>query len=176
MPSETEPIAGHESLKTQDPRLTALLTYWRGIRGDDVIPRKQHFDPVAIPELLPYIYLWSYDERSDEFLFRLAGEHILVMFGREPKPGMAMADCMPAGFVDTIRRRYLRIVKERVIMYDRGTVRTSEGNEVPSERIILPLSDDGTTVTHLVGATIYGDATVGTFITEESEELVFAVV
>jgi hypothetical protein len=61
-------------------------------------------------------------------------------------------------------------------MYDRGTVRTSEGNEVPSERIILPLSDDGTTVTHLVGATIYGDATVGTFITEESEELVFAVV
>ena len=176
MSPPTEPIAGQESLKTHDPRLTALLAYWRGIRGDDVIPRKQRFDPVAIPELLPYIYLWSYDERSNEFLFRLAGEHILAMFGREPKPGMTMADCMPASFVETIRRRYLRIVEERVLMYDRGTVRTSEGKEVSSERIILPLSDDGIAVTHLVGATIYGDATVGTFITEDSEELVFAIV
>ncbi len=172
MGSVEEYVAGLDDLPVRDTRLRALLKYWLDIRDGCAVPDKRRFDPVSVPNLLPYIFLWSYDWRSGDLLFRLAGEHILNMFGREPKPGMALEDCFPGNAGEPARRHFLIVVNEKSIMHLQWKVRTDEGTALSSERLILPLSDDGDVPTHVVGATLYStgrkESRSGTYLSEHS--------
>ncbi len=61
-----------------------LLTYWRRLRGDRLIPRKDEIDPRAIKDHLAFSFLLQRDG-EDRFTFRLAGTGLCELFGMELK-------------------------------------------------------------------------------------------
>jgi hypothetical protein len=69
-----------------DARIRQLYDYWQAIcPAADVLPGRQHLDPVHIPKLLPW--LWLVDVHQGEslrFKFRLVGTEQVVLRGRDP--------------------------------------------------------------------------------------------
>lgn len=61
-----------------------LLTYWRRLRGDRLVPRKDEIDPRAIKDHLAFSFLIERDG-EDRFTFRLAGTGLCELFGLELK-------------------------------------------------------------------------------------------
>jgi hypothetical protein len=61
-----------------------LLTYWRRLRGDRSMPRKEEIDPRAIKDHLAFSFLLQ-RENDDSFTFRLAGTGLCELFGLELK-------------------------------------------------------------------------------------------
>jgi hypothetical protein len=61
-----------------------LLSYWRRLRGERSVPRKDEIDPRAIKDHLAYSFLIE-RHGSDNFLFRLAGTGLCELFGQELK-------------------------------------------------------------------------------------------
>jgi hypothetical protein len=61
-----------------------LLTYWRRLRGDRSVPRKEEIDPRAIKDHLAFSFLIERDG-DDRFTFRLAGTGLCELFGHELK-------------------------------------------------------------------------------------------
>jgi hypothetical protein len=61
-----------------------LLSYWRRLRGDRSIPRKDEIDPRAIKDHLAFCFLLQSDG-ADRFTFRLAGTGMCELFGQELK-------------------------------------------------------------------------------------------
>jgi hypothetical protein len=109
-----------------DGRIRRLLEYWESVRPvGGGLPGRQHIDPVAIPELLPW--LWMLDvERDPRFLASLtypdyvaAAERHALRFHRGPP-------------VFHINKDYVSI-----------------------ERLLLPLASDGKEVDKLLALTVY---------------------
>src|SRR6185436_9837763 len=61
-----------------------LLTYWRRLRGDRLVPHKSEIDPRAIKDHLAFAFLLQRDS-DDRFTFRLAGTGLCELFGLELK-------------------------------------------------------------------------------------------
>ncbi len=61
-----------------------LLSYWRRLRGDRLVPRKDEIDPRAIKDHLAFCFLVQRDG-EDRFTFRLAGTGLCELFGQELK-------------------------------------------------------------------------------------------
>jgi len=61
-----------------------LLTYWRRLRGDRLMPRKSEIDPRTIKDHLAFSFLVQRDG-EDRFTFRLAGTGMCELFGQELK-------------------------------------------------------------------------------------------
>ena len=53
-----------------------LLSYWRRLRGDRSMPRKEEIDPRAIKDHLAFSFLLQ-RENDDSFTFRLAGTGLM---------------------------------------------------------------------------------------------------
>jgi len=61
-----------------------LLSYWRRLRGERSLPRKDEIDPRAIKDHLAFSFLVQRDG-EDRFIFRLAGTGLCELFGQELK-------------------------------------------------------------------------------------------
>lgn len=57
-----------------------LLDYWRSLRGELAAPRRRHFDPAAVAELLPQVFVLDIGQAA--LPFRLAGEFLIDLHGR----------------------------------------------------------------------------------------------
>ena len=60
-----------------------LMTYWRGLRTGSAAPLRRDFDPTAVFELLPQVFML--DLGPGVLPFRLAGEFLIDLHGRPLK-------------------------------------------------------------------------------------------
>ena len=61
-----------------------FLSYWRRLRGERLVPRKDEIDPRAIKDHLAFTFLLQ-REGEDRFTVRLAGTGLCELFGQELK-------------------------------------------------------------------------------------------
>ncbi len=59
-----------------DPTLKELFDFWRSIGKEGSIPRRQDFEPMAIPALLPDLYLVELTQPERRFRYRLVGTRV----------------------------------------------------------------------------------------------------
>lgn len=77
--------------KLQDARLLRALDWWRGLAAaaQAPVPDRAQLDPIAIPDLLPYVILWDVVPGNDSpqplFRCRLAGNMLDEMRGGKAK-------------------------------------------------------------------------------------------
>lgn len=139
--------------------------YWHSLRpAAGLLPGRQHVDPIAIPMLLPH--LWLLDVLRDAAMpngirlrYRLVGSHVELGLG-QTKTGRWFDEAEPAFASDAaMRAPYEAAVLRHEPHYRRGKPRFASNNSATSlERLMLPLAGDGSAVDMLLGFTIFYDS------------------
>lgn len=129
-----------------------LFEYWCAKRNGRSMPARRDIDPLEIPWALPKIFLIDF-ELPDIFRYRLAGEEISDVFGRNLK-GCTLQDILSPEGCERVTERWMSLVETRSIIAMKGLVYLPADRIPLGERILLPLAEvaDGP-VTGLIGMT-----------------------
>jgi hypothetical protein len=144
------------SSEIADERLRRLAAYWYSKRGTLKATRRIDIDPLEMPWILPFAWLYDHEPDTGRFRCRLAGESV-----REGYPlniiGLYLDEFLGATDWAAVKVTHGKIIGMPAIGHSRGRVyRPQLGRTGHVERLILPLSDEsGTRITMVFGATIY---------------------
>lgn len=152
-------ISPDDPLPPCDPRIGGLHRHWHKLYVDrGALPGRQHFDPLDVHRLLPWIWLVDVQREPLRFRFRLLGtEQVRAMecnpTGRwidETFPHVPSRSPTYAHFIAAVAGK---------IAYRRGfPVVYVPKDYILTERIFLPLARDGSTVDMLLALTVYHSA------------------
>jgi hypothetical protein len=130
------------------------LTYevWQDLRGDRIGPKRDEIAPARLRAVLSSAYTIDVVDGGKDFRFRFAGERIIQFMGRR-YAGTLLSEKHGSVFFDNMARMFTRCVTT-IQPVSAGPVQASlQGKEfLEIEALVLPLSDDGLTVTGLFGA------------------------
>ncbi len=132
--------------------LRRLLAYWLDKRCGGLMPSRSEIDPIDIPWVLPRIWLCDYLPESGRFRYRLAGEQINTLWGYNIC-GKYLDEIMPAEYLGPVMAKLREVANGPAIVHSVSQAYLDERFFVKNERIVLPLSDDGQTVSSILGAT-----------------------
>ena len=145
----------HTTCPLTSSALRAVARWWLSGYTPGRLPSRAEIDLNAIKLALPYVWLIEHVPEEDAFRYRLAGEHVNSVFGYSLR-GKRLDEIIEPHMLDTVRDRFLHTLKTPGAVYAVGRVYMRVGGYREGERLILPLSDDGVTGTHLFGVTDYG--------------------
>ena len=139
-----------------DRRLRQLHDYWRSIApGEHELPGRQHFDPLDIPALLPWVWLLDVYRDPLRFKYRVTGTGHRRVSGRDAT-GHWMHELHPDFASYESYSEFLAAVERREICYRRGRPVFALCNDVSeTERLMVPLARNGRDVDMLLAITIY---------------------
>jgi hypothetical protein len=152
-PANASELDAIHSGQVHDPHGRLLLEYWKAKCGADGLPGRARIDPLEMRSFLSCTVLIDV-ERHDgwmRFKYRLAGTHVVRMFGREvtghylddlnsEQGGAAMHDHLTA-VVRTLKATSGQAVAPLV----RGR------REIAYQHVTVPLARDGANVDMLMG-------------------------
>jgi hypothetical protein len=138
------------------PKIARALAYWRAIHpAAGVLPSRRHLDPMAIPELLPGVWLLDVQHVPFRLRYRLVGTRIVESFGREITGGWFDEVHPEVAGDPSYLERYRTAVATCEPSWRRGKPKlwTRRGcSEL--ENIVLPLAGDGAQVDMLMAVTV----------------------
>ena len=118
------------------------------------MPAWGDIDPVAIGRRLRHVWSWKYDRVADTFVGRLAGEEIVLAFGKSPR-GVPMSEFFPPEVYRAFLPWHRRIVLEPALLHGAGKVYAHVDRNFTGERIMMPPAEDGMQGDGILGATVY---------------------
>jgi hypothetical protein len=131
-----------------------VARWWLQTYDSGTIPSRCGIDLTRIRRALPFIWLVEYQRDADDFRYRLAGEHVNDVFGRSLR-GRDLREVIAPAKLDEVYKRFRYVVDTPGGVHCLGRVYMHIGTYREGERLILPLADDGDSVTHLLGVTNY---------------------
>jgi hypothetical protein len=138
------------------PKTTACLDYYCAAMPEGRLPGRQHIDPMAMPKLLPNVWLVDVTSLpSPRFRYRLIGTRVAQTFTKDVTN--RFLDEVHADFAANPMRGYLEeVVRERLPSWRKGKPNAwPTGELVKLERLYLPLASDGATVDIIFGFTLF---------------------
>jgi hypothetical protein len=139
-----------------EPRLRRVYDYWVSIHPcGGGLPGRQHLDPVALPDLLPWLWMVDVERQPLRFKYRLLGtEQVKAMEGNFT--GRWIDEVHPKFLGSIAYPQYVAAAERAEIGYIKGppsfhTAKTYIG----MERLLLPLARDGRCVDMLLAITTY---------------------
>jgi hypothetical protein len=136
------------------PKIRALYLYWAERRRARAMPGRADLDPMEIPKLLPYVFLIDVAaEDPTRLTYRVFGTGLVELFGYDFTGDPVGNGTLPEHLPE-MRARYEHIIRERVPYFHRTRLRDRRNDFTDVERIILPLSRDGTHVDQIIGMTV----------------------
>jgi len=150
-------LALGDALPACDAKIAAIHRYWSEIRPEGrPMPGRQHFDPVAIPRLLPMIRLYDVYRHPWRFRYRLMGTELVRQVGRD-LTGTWFDDKEATPQVSRSYANLVFVAAGLGISYRRGfpVFNAAHKDYLTSERIMLPLARDGSTVDIVLALTAY---------------------
>lgn len=130
-----------------------ILGYWRGLREeeDDDLPSLSDIEPEAIPDMWPFCLVLKIEGNESDPLITHCGEALQEICGEDfsNKPlSSAPQNCLVARGLS-----YYKRVLEKCVPVTYGDEFTNAaGHKVLYRSAILPLSDDGEKINHLLCA------------------------
>jgi hypothetical protein len=140
------------------PLLAKFFEYWLSIRPSaSLLPGRQHFDPLDIPDVMSRIWLLDVD-RSDgapRFRYRLVGTKEVETLQREVT-GMWMEDVHPRlKEKPALLDRYVFMAERGVPTYRKGFINFSHKREHERvENVMVPLARDGRAVDMIAACSV----------------------
>jgi hypothetical protein len=138
--TETPVEAWHEKTRR-------FYEYWRSIHPAEGLPGRQHFDPAAIFDLMPMVWIADVQREPLRFRYRLVGTAATQVFRKELTGRWfdeAHSDFVPAA---PNYGEYKRAVETGAPVCSHGRpILNYEPSYTKRERVILPLARDGRTV------------------------------
>lgn len=128
-----------------------LLSYWRELRGDGNLPSFDDLDPARIPDIWEHAFVLDIFGCADDPVFRAVGATFAAH-----APGPLEDTRVSEAPRDTLVEMSVEYVQEaiaREVPISRGgEFIKPDGVKVLYRSIIVPMSDDGETVSGLFGA------------------------
>ena len=126
--------------------------YWDRIRGDAFAPPRASIDPADIVAVLPQVMLADVSENGPDgdlsFRYRLCGTRICDSHGYD-LTHWSPKDLLPPAYGRLIESHYREAIARRAPIAHVIALQTNSKSRSYA-RLILPLSDDGETVTMLM--------------------------
>jgi len=144
-------------LKSPDALISAPLKEayraWRTLANGRFAPTRREISPRSFKPVLTTVFLLDVIDEGNDFRFALGGDKILRFLMNRLEPGMKLSEIAGSEF----HARALRLMKHCVATMAPVAAGPSqaalEGREFLSlEVLVLPLSDDGESVTSMIGA------------------------
>ena len=138
------------------PRLTWMRDYLARIAPPGRLPGRQHIDPSAMKDVLPFINLVEIVGSGEamRFRFRLVGTVQTEVAGREIT-GMFVEDAVLPEFSSRIAGNMRTAAETKRPVYDRFPTAHPSREFIDSERVYFPLATDGQTVDMLIRVHAY---------------------
>jgi hypothetical protein len=145
----------HTDRSGWNPKVSRFFDYWRAIAPEGRLPGRQHFDPLAIRQMMPRIWILDvvrgHAGYSYRYRYRLVGTRQVEIFGRE-LTGEWMDEAHPHLVQrPEIMARYRYMGEHGVPTYRRGHISFVREREFSvTENCQVPLARDGVTVDMIV--------------------------
>ena len=139
------------------PKIERLHRYWRKMQPSvDRLPGRQHFDPLDISDLMPWVWIVDIERTSGEIAFRyrlLGTEHVRAM--TRDLTGRRLDEAHPEFLRHAAYPHYLQVAEGRM-SWRRGRPGFHVDPDLfEMERIMLPLARDGSRPDMLLARTVY---------------------
>jgi hypothetical protein len=158
LPARVE-LAHHGSgatgmIRPAHKQLQDLHAYWLRKKGERRAPTRAAIDPSEIVALLPYVGLVDVLRDPLRFRFRLVGTAIAAGYGRDIT-GCYLDEVDLDRHEQEIIAEYAQVVETWEPTCAQWEYTRHDGRYVSYERLVLPLSGDGTTVDMLFGGCVF---------------------
>lgn len=143
-------------LSTAHPKIRRCLDYWQAIRpSGGGLPARRDLDPIAVPHLLPHLWLLDVEDAPRRYRYRLVGGS-MVDAGLGVKRGDYFDETVRSEDLPGLLAILDRISEQRVIDWRRGPPALEHDRFVSRlERILMPLAADGDNVDIILGCTVF---------------------
>jgi hypothetical protein len=142
-------------LSDADPRILDFLNAWRAARrGNEIVPLKKNFDPMRVPTLLQFMWLYRFDPSNGNYLCRLAGEEVNAAWGYSIK-GKSLAQIVGPVDYPTVLKRWHMITNTPLVQYGTARERLTEQTTQQAERMLVPLKDTSGATSYVLGVSLY---------------------
>ncbi len=142
--------------ETVHPKIARMLAYCRSIVPPDRLPGRAHFDPLAVPALLPNVWLLELElEPGPRFRYRLMGTRVAAAFQAD-LTGRYFEEVHTTESAAAMHAYLMSVVDSR-----RPNFRSGRPNAWPIaefltlERLYMPLARDGASVDMILGFTVF---------------------
>ena len=150
------PSLGEFIASTQSAALQAILRHWHAARGASRLPSFEQLRLYELSGEINRMWVYRYDRRTGSFTGRLAGDQVAKAFGKDFRD-MPLEQAHSAKAYLWVHRVLTRTVTEPAIYRSAGTLYHQAGQDIPGERIALPLAEDGLTSDGVLGVSDYRD-------------------
>lgn len=127
--------------------IVELVAYWHGLHRGRAFPAKRDIDPAEIRLLLPYLVIAEIHQAPFRVRYRLVGTEA-ARFAGEDYTGRWLHETGWGEAVAEIERNFRRVAEAGRPLFGVDQILWVDDNWKHFEWGILPLSDDGTRVTH----------------------------
>ena len=136
--------------KLRSAELGALVSYWDALRADRPMPARSGIDPIDLKRHLPRLILAEVLYEPLRFRLRIVGTELEDKLGRR-MTGSTLTDETPMFFKPYAACATSVRATREFLSFDFG----GGGPPGTFERVLLPLSEDGETVSGILGEAIY---------------------
>lgn len=132
--------------------LVKLFDYWVSHSVDGRLPARSQIDPLDVPDLLSGIFLIDVDYQNGEprFRFRLIGSRIATVVESDPT-GMWFEDFYDKNNIGYMQKLYRSVALTGEPFTNHSHAPFSDKDFVKLDRLLLPLSSDGSQVDMILG-------------------------
>lgn len=130
-----------------------VLAYWTEKAGKRPMPARRDLDPVLdLRDLSKYLFLVDVDEDGRGFRFRIVGTGLVDCLGTDVTGKRLDELAGDERYFSQMEEQFAAAVRTRLPVRGEFCLPSQFTNhEIPFERLLLPLSDDGSVVNMLLG-------------------------
>ena len=137
-----------------DSKLRRLYDYWRTLGHNGRYPSRRDIDPLAIPDLLPNVFLLDVIGDAQDFVFRLAGSLVEDAFSM-PLRGKSIAEIQRSAGTPIPVAQHVEVARGAGPRYREGSMYVAGREHWKVQRLLLPLSSNGRGIDVLMGGAIF---------------------
>lgn len=142
-----------------DPQIRQVFRYWRARYSPGTLPRRADIDPAGLPpDCLPHLFLFRL-EPNGRLRYLLIGTAIVKVVGRD-NTGQYLDEVLTGRAGARRLRLNHRVIEERVPLYFSGPAFSHTEERRRVQRLLLPVSSDGTACDYIFGIAKYGPVLV----------------
>ena len=130
-----------------------LYEYWTKLKGDRFAPARSEINPADMKDQLGWVWFMEVVDGGDDFRFRLGGDRVIQFFGQR-LAGLTIKEITPkspAFFGRFMDLAQMATLKRHPVIGGPSQTEYEPRSFLEVEGMLLPLSEDGKNVTHLLG-------------------------
>ena len=132
-------------------KLNGIYDVWKQTSGARFAPARAEITPAKLRALLTWTWFVDVLDRGEDFRFRIAGDRVIEYLGAR-YAGKLLSEQRGPAFFELMHEIFSYSVRyKRPIAHGPLQSSHAQRNHFEAEVLVLPLSDDGETVTGLCG-------------------------